>query len=85
MASMRKQPQSRTLSVILTLMLFVAFNTVMQLTDLYSEWYAWTMYALMVIAAFVVLRYQRQLTTTTSAIMLALPFVLAALGGLIRI
>jgi len=82
---MRKQSQTRTLSVLLTLMLFVAFNTTMQLTDLYSEWFAWTMYGLMVIAAFVVLRYQRRLTATISALLLALPFVLAALGGLIRI
>jgi hypothetical protein len=66
-------------------MLFVAFNTTMQLADLYSEWFAWTMYGLMVIAAFAVLRYQRRLTATLSAILLALPFVLAALGGLIRI
>ena len=66
-------------------MLFVAFNTTMQLTDLYSEWFAWTMYGLMVIAAFVVLRYQRRLTALISAILLALPFVLAALGVLIRI
>jgi hypothetical protein len=82
---MRKQSHSRTLSVVLTLMLFVAFNTVMQLSDLYSEWFAWVMYGRMVIAAFVVLRYQRRLTATFSAIILALPFVLAALGGLIRI
>ncbi len=85
MDSMRKQSQSRTLSVLLTLMLFVAFNTTLQLADLYSEWFAWTMYGVMVIAAFVVLRPQRRLTATISAILLALPFVLAALGALIRI
>jgi hypothetical protein len=82
---MRKQSQARTLSVVLTLMLFVAFNTVMQFTDLYSEWFAWTMYGLIVIAAFVVLRYQRRITATIAALLLALPFVLAALGMLIRI
>lgn len=85
MDSMRKQTQSRTLGVILSLMLFVVVNTAMQLFNSYSEWLAWALYALMVVAVFVALRYQQRLTTTASAALLALPFVLAALGALLKI
>jgi positive regulator of sigma E activity len=85
MTPMRKETQSRTLSVILSLIVFVVVNTSMQLLNTYSEWFAWTLYALMVAAVFVVLRYQQRLTAQVSAALLALPFVLAALGALLQI
>lgn len=78
--SMRKQTQSRTLSVILSLMLFVAFNTSLQLLDRYSEWLAWVLYAVMVAAAVAVLYFQQRLGLLSSLLILALPFVLGLIG-----
>lgn len=77
---MRKQTQSRTLIVILSLMLFVAFNTSLQLLDGYSEWVAWVLYAVMVVAAVAVLYFQQRLTLLVSLLILALPFVLGLIG-----
>lgn len=77
---MRKQTQSRTLSVILSLMLFVAFNTSLQLLDRYSEWLAWVLYAVMVVAAVAVLYFQQRLGLLSSLLILALPFVLGLIG-----
>lgn len=77
---MRKQTQSRTLSVILSLMLFVAFNTSLQLLDRYSEWLAWVLYAVMVAAAVAVLYFQQRLGLLSSLLILALPFVLGLIG-----
>jgi hypothetical protein len=82
---MQKQTQARTLIVVLSLMLFVMFNTALQLFDRYSEWYAWTMYAVMVLAVFAVLRFQQQLPPSTSGLILSLPFVLAAIGVLLGV
>ncbi len=85
MASMRKQTHLRTLIAILILMVFVIINTLMQLVDTYSEWYAWTLYGVMVAAVFVVLRYQQRLAVIPSAAILAIPFVLVLLGALLKI
>ncbi|HEY0739165.1 MAG TPA: hypothetical protein VGD69_29865 [Herpetosiphonaceae bacterium] len=78
--SMQKQTQSRTLSVILMLMLFVVFNTSLQLLDQYSEWFAWMLYAVMVAISFAVLRFQQRLGLTVTLLLLALPFVLGLVG-----
>lgn len=78
--SMQKQTRSRTLSVILMLMLFVVFNTSLQLLDQYSEWFAWMLYAVMVAISFAVLRFQQRLGLTVTLLLLALPFVLGLVG-----
>lgn len=80
---MRKQTQSRTLGVILSLMLFVIFNTSLQLVNRYSEWVAWALYALMVVVVFGVLRFQGRLTPLNTALILALPFVLGLIAALL--
>lgn len=82
---MRKQSQTRTLSAVLVLMLFVVVNTSMQLLNTYSEWFAWALYGLMLVVVFVALRYQQRLTGAASAAILALPFVLALLGVVVGI
>ncbi len=64
------------------LILVIIFNTLMQLIDAYSEWYAWTLYAFAILAVVLTLRFQRQLTATMTALILAVPFVLVALGVL---
>ena len=82
---MQKQTQSRTLSVIVTLMLFVAFNTALQLLDQYSEWFAWVLYAVMVAATAAVLYFQQRLSLGISLLILALPFVLGLIGVLLGV
>ena len=83
--SMQKQTRSRTLSVIVTLMLFVAFNTALQLLDQYSEWFAWVLYAVMVAAVAAVLYFQQRLSLAVSLLILALPFVLGLIGVLLGV
>ena len=82
---MQKQTQSRTVSVIVTLMLFVAFNTALQLLDQYSEWFAWVLYAVMVAATAAVLYFQQRLSLVVSLLILALPFVLGLIGVLLGV
>ncbi|MBV9789649.1 MAG: hypothetical protein JOZ51_15790 [Chloroflexi bacterium] len=83
--SMQKQTRSRTLSVIVTLMLFVAFNTALQLLDQYSEWFAWVLYAVMVAAVAAVLYFQQRLSLAVSLLILALPFALGLIGVLLGV
>ena len=66
-------------------MLFVVFNTTMQFFDTYSEWFAWVMYAVMVLAVFAVLRYQQRLPIRTGTLILAVPFVLATIGMILGV
>ncbi|HEY0738358.1 MAG TPA: hypothetical protein VGD69_25795 [Herpetosiphonaceae bacterium] len=82
---MQKQTRSRTLSVILMLMLFVVFNTSLQLLDQYSEWFAWLLYAVMVAISFAVLRFQGRLGLLVTLLLLALPFVLGLVGVLLGV
>ncbi|HEY0606115.1 MAG TPA: hypothetical protein VGD58_24540 [Herpetosiphonaceae bacterium] len=82
---MQKQTRSRTLSVILMLMLFVVFNTSLQLLDQYSEWFAWLLYAVMVAISFAVLRFQQRLSLLVTLLLLALPFVLGLVGVLLGV
>lgn len=83
--SMQKQTQSRTLSVIVMLMLFVVFNTSLQLLDQYSEWFAWVLYAVMVAIAAAVLRFQQRIGLLVTLLILALPFVLGLVGVLLGV
>lgn len=80
---MQKQAQARTLSVILMLMLFVVFNTSLQLLDQYSEWFTWVLYAVMVSISGAVLYFQRRLSLLVTLLLLALPFVLGLVGVLL--
>lgn len=83
--SMQKQTQSRTLSVIVMLMLFVVFNTSLQLLDQYSEWFAWVLYAVMVTISAAVLRFQQRIGLLVTLLILALPFVLGLIGVLLGV
>ena len=82
---MNTQTQALTVVAIVAIVLIGAVNTVGGVMDLYSEWYAWALYALMVVLVAVVLRYQSRLSTGMRTGILAVPFVLAALGVLIGI
>jgi hypothetical protein len=82
---MERQTRVRTLSAVLVLIVLAMLNTLMQLANLYSEWFAWTLYGVAVVVIVVVLRFQQQLNSTVTAVLLAIPFVLAALAALIGI
>lgn len=81
---MQKQTQSRTLGVLLALIGLALVNTLFSAgLRLYGPWLAWTVYFIAAVLVFVALRYQQRLTTAMMALLLALPFAVAALFALI--
>ena len=77
---MTTQTQTRTLAAFIALVFIGAVNTVAGVTDLYSEWVIWSLYALMIVVIALALRFQARLSAGVTAAILALPFVLAALA-----
>ena len=82
---MNARTQARTLGAITALVFIGAVNTFAGVADMYSEWFAWTMYALMIVLIALVLRFQRHLSAGVTTALLALPFVLAALAMIFKI
>lgn len=76
----------RTLWILIAVMALIMVNTYFgAIANVYSTWWAWTVFGLMIALAFVVLRFGRRLTLGATLGLLALPFVLSVLGAAIRI
>lgn len=81
---MNHRNRNRTLTLLLVLFAVEAVNTVMAgVLDYYSEWVAWTVLGLTIVLIAIALRFQQRLSATATAALLAVPFVLAALGAII--
>ena len=83
---MNAQTRSRTFGALVAVVLTVAFNTVMAgILDVYAEWFAWTIFGLTLVLVVLALRFQHHLSLLQTTALLALPFVLAVVGALIRV
>lgn len=82
---MQQSNQWRTVGTLVMIILVVMVNALCAFVfELYPEWVAWCTYALAALVMFVVLRYQQRLTTTLTAALMALPFVVSLLAVLIN-
>ena len=81
---MNTQTRGRTFGALMAVVITVALNTVMAgIMNLYGEWFAWTIFALLLLLVVVVLRFQQHLSTIQTLALLAIPVVLAVSGALI--
>jgi hypothetical protein len=83
---MERGNSARTLWVLIAVMALIMVNTYFAtIADVYSTWWAWTVFGAMLALVFVVLRWARRLTTGATLGLLALPFALSVLGAAIGI
>ena len=74
---MEQETHLRTLSALLMLVLFVIFNTLMNLLGYYRQWFAVATYSVELVCLALALRYQRRLTVVALAALLLVPFAVA--------
>lgn len=81
---MNAQTKSRTLGAMLAIVALIMVNNLLSgILKLYAEWYAWTITGVAVVVIVTALRFQGRLSTGVLLALLALPFVLAALGAIL--
>lgn len=74
---MGQETRLRTLSALLMLVLFVMFNTFMNLLGYYRQWLAVATYGVELVCLVLALRLQRRLPVVALAGLLLLPFAAA--------
>jgi uncharacterized membrane protein len=81
---LNKSNQSRTVLVLIMLLLLGGLNTVLaSVLRVYPEWFAWTIYGVMAALIAVALRFQQRLSVPATIGLLTVPFVLAIVGALL--
>lgn len=83
---MSRQSTTLTMLALVTLVALIFVNIILGASlELYSPWFAWTVFGLGVGAVALVLRFQQRLGAAARWGLLALPFLLAAGGAVIGV
>ena len=80
---MTQKTQYRTLAGLVMLLLALGVNTLLELTNVYNEVFAWTVAGIAALVFFVTLRIQARATTGQLGALYALPFAAMAVVGLL--